>query len=291
VVHPAARGNIEARVNAVRLPHIGLFSIRVSNFRVVSPDTRDYYSMTVPLDAPIQILGRRGLEGYGEGDVHFQHAQDPFDLAVSGTATTLVANFDAELVRSFGQGLEIADGFDLQRLARRISLATPEGASLRRYLAFLWREVAHDGAFARSPVATREIELSLLAMVILAAENQTKSILKSGNVSLPPAHMRRAEEYLAAHVDSAVSMADLAVAAGASARTLFRTFKKQHRISPMAFLKQRRLEAAHRALLAAEPGSTTVSEVARRYYFFHFGRFADDYQRIFLEKPSETLRR
>ena len=73
-----------------------------------------------------------------------------------------------------------------------------------RHLAFVWGEIARDGAFVRSPLATREVELSLLAMLILAAETQTRNGPKSGNVSLPPAHLRRAEEYMVAHVDSPV---------------------------------------------------------------------------------------
>ena len=50
-------------------------------------------------------------------------------------------------------------------------------------------------------------------------------------------------------------------------------------------------EAAQRSLIAADPHSATVSEVATRYGFFNFGRFARDYQKAFHEKPSDTLKR
>jgi transcriptional regulator GlxA family with amidase domain len=59
----------------------------------------------------------------------------------------------------------------------------------------------------------------------------------------------------------------------------------------MGFLKQRRLEAANRELLAADPAETHVTDVALRYGFYQMGRFAVEYRRAFHEPPSQTLRR
>ena len=203
----------------------------------------------------------------------------------------LVANLDEEILRSFGQCLEPEEGIDPERLARRISFATPEGPSLWCHLALIWRQIGRAGALGRSPLALREVELSLIALLVLAADVDSQNVLRSRNGGTSVAHIRRAEEYLEAHVSTPVSLAELARAVGVSTRTLFRAFKTHHGSSPMAFLKQRRLEAAQRSLLAAEPRSTTVSEVAAHYGFFHFGRFAEDYQRAFKEKPSDTLQR
>ena len=86
-------------------------------------------------------------------------------------------------------------------------------------------------------------------------------------------------------------MADVAEAAGMSARTLFREFRKRHGMSPMAFSKERRLEAAQRALLAADPRERSVTDIALDYGFCHFGRFSVEYKRAFQEAPSDTLRR
>jgi AraC-like DNA-binding protein len=77
----------------------------------------------------------------------------------------------------------------------------------------------------------------------------------------------------------------------ATSATLSKAFHQRHGTSPMRFLKQRRLQAVQRALLAADPGSTTVTDVAMRFGFFHLSQFAADYRQALQELPSETLRR
>lgn len=62
-------------------------------------------------------------------------------------------------------------------------------------------------------------------------------------------------------------------------------------MSPMAYVRIRRLDAVSRALLALGPEETSVTEIATDHGFFHLSRFAADYRRRFGEFPSETLRR
>src|SRR5436190_4413075 len=54
--------------------------------------------------------------------------------------------------------------------------------------------------------------------------------------------------------------------------------------------RQLRLAAAHASLVEGSNG-TSITEVAARFGFGHFGRFAQDYRQRFGETPSETLRR
>ena len=53
----------------------------------------------------------------------------------------------------------------------------------------------------------------------------------------------------------------------------------------------REAEDAREALLAADPGSTTVTHEALEWGFWHFGDFSRAYKACFGEAPSETLRR
>jgi AraC-like DNA-binding protein len=60
---------------------------------------------------------------------------------------------------------------------------------------------------------------------------------------------------------------------------------------PKHFLLMRRMQFARRDLGKADPNATTVTEVATRYGFWHFGQFAGEYKSIFGELPSVTLAR
>jgi len=62
-------------------------------------------------------------------------------------------------------------------------------------------------------------------------------------------------------------------------------------VGPKRYLLLRRLHLARRALCEAAPDATTVTDIATRYGFWHFGRFAGEYRSLFGESPSITLHR
>jgi AraC family ethanolamine operon transcriptional activator len=59
----------------------------------------------------------------------------------------------------------------------------------------------------------------------------------------------------------------------------------------VAYLTRLRLHRVRHALLAATPGSTTVSTEALNWGFWHFGEFSRAYSDCFGELPSATLRK
>ncbi|MGC4792182.1 helix-turn-helix transcriptional regulator [Micromonospora sp. DT178] len=64
-----------------------------------------------------------------------------------------------------------------------------------------------------------------------------------------------------------------------------------HDTTPMRYVRQIRLERAHRDLQAADPSTgVTVTMIARRWGFTHLGRFSTDYRAAYGSSPSHTLR-
>ncbi|MEE1923947.1 helix-turn-helix domain-containing protein [Pseudomonas sp. 148P] len=84
---------------------------------------------------------------------------------------------------------------------------------------------------------------------------------------------------------------DLAEAAGVSVRHLQQSFMRYADMPPTVWLRNRRLNAARRDLLAADPAQVTVAEVAMRWSFWHLGRFSQSYHGLFGEYPKATLKR
>jgi AraC-like DNA-binding protein len=76
---------------------------------------------------------------------------------------------------------------------------------------------------------------------------------------------------------------------GVSRASLQRSFLQIYGVSPLAYLRMRRLNSARRALRTAQGSDLTVAAVAMRWGFFHFARFSQDYFHQFGELPSATL--
>jgi transcriptional regulator GlxA family with amidase domain len=87
------------------------------------------------------------------------------------------------------------------------------------------------------------------------------------------------------------SVAELAAAVTVSARTLQDGFARTLGTSPMAYLRDVRLDRIHAELLAAGPDAVAVGQVAARWGFLHAGRFSATYKRRFGRSPSATARR
>ena len=99
---------------------------------------------------------------------------------------------------------------------------------------------------------------------------------------------RRAYRYLRDRIDEVPSIRELCAATHASYATLERAFREIYGITPKSLLNELRLSRVRTALLHPS-ASTTVTEVALRWGFVEFGRFAAYYRQRYYEMPSETL--
>ena len=97
--------------------------------------------------------------------------------------------------------------------------------------------------------------------------------------------------YISRHLAEKICLSDLSGAAGVSNRTVGYLFLRTYGVTPMAFVKERRLAKAHRLLQRADPATTTVAGIARSCGFTHMGQFSQDYKRVIGESPSATLSR
>jgi transcriptional regulator GlxA family with amidase domain len=101
--------------------------------------------------------------------------------------------------------------------------------------------------------------------------------------------VRRAEERFEAAGEKPVSLADLCVAAGVSARTLQYAFRDLYGMSPIQYFKVRRLHRARRALKSAIPERSAVKRAALAAGLSDLGRFSVEYRALFGQSPSATL--
>ncbi len=98
-----------------------------------------------------------------------------------------------------------------------------------------------------------------------------------------------AQEFIEAHYYDAIHLEDLCRVTGVGIRTLQRDFREYFDLTITDYLKAVRLDATHRELAAARPSEDSVSAIALRHGFTHFGRFSGEFRARFGELPSETL--
>jgi AraC-like DNA-binding protein len=138
------------------------------------------------------------------------------------------------------------------------------------------------------PLVLRELEQTILVAFLSANRHTFSHLLERDPGNTLPSHVRRAEEFIEAHWDQAITIESLVEATGVGARAIFRAFQQTRGYSPMAFAKMVRLKHA-RMMLAEPDAETTVTAVAFACGFGNLGHFARDYRQAFGERPSETL--
>jgi AraC-like DNA-binding protein len=102
--------------------------------------------------------------------------------------------------------------------------------------------------------------------------------------------LKRATNFIADNLDSPITTVDIADAARMSARGLQALFQREFGTTPMTYQRRLRLDAVRQDLITADPESSDVASIARRWGFAHLSRFATAYRAEFGENPSDTLR-
>jgi AraC-like DNA-binding protein len=77
-----------------------------------------------------------------------------------------------------------------------------------------------------------------------------------------------------------------------SVRAVLRGLHEQLGMTPMTYVRERRLERVHEELVdATAADGITVTGVAERWGFHHLSSFGGEYRMRWGESPSQTLRR
>jgi AraC-like DNA-binding protein len=180
----------------------------------------------------------------------------PLELPEKGTA-----NFKA---RDEARGVSAAIELALSDLSNPETLASPAAASL-------CEEVVNE--FVRAISSTHEASGRILTSF----------------AGYRYGAMRRAEEFLREHMDRPFSSRELCQVTHMSERSIEMLFKDAYGISPRTWSQLARLNAARQELLRADVRTVSVTAVATRWGFYHFGRFSAAYRRLFGEVPSITI--
>lgn len=102
--------------------------------------------------------------------------------------------------------------------------------------------------------------------------------------------VRRAVAFIDENAHADITQSDIASAANLTPQVLEMMFAQHQGCSPMQYVRRVRLNHAHHELVAADPTTTTVGAVSRRWGFSSSSRFAIAYRLAYGRSPAATLR-
>jgi AraC-like DNA-binding protein len=161
-------------------------------------------------------------------------------------------------------------------------------------------QLLHEGIAHPTPLSQMETGLTSLedyiaATLLLVQQSNYSAALRSPGRTAASRTLRRAVDYIDAHLAEEIQIADIAAAAGCSPRTLQAAFASELGTSAVVYVRDQRLRRVHDELRDGSsriaPSIYSIAEVARSWGFTHMGRFAAAYRRRFGENPSDTLAR
>jgi AraC-like DNA-binding protein len=198
----------------------------------------------------------------------------------------------AAVVEEHARRLLDDEGFRLEFTGNRP--VTPE---MSRYwtstMSHLSRDVLPNDEVMRVPLVRDEAVRSVVTALLHAFPNSflDRAGAASSAARAAPAGVRRAVAFIEERLDSDIGLVEICAAARMSPRGLQAAFRRELGSTPIAYLRDARLDAAHRDLLAADPTTgATVEAVAARWGFTHRGRFAAAYRERHGRSPVASLR-
>lgn len=259
--------------------------------RIAPQPLADFYLIQVPVTGAARIDEGGAAHEVTVGEASLLPACDPIEMTWSADCRHLVIEVDRRTIEHeaellLDRALPMPVKFDVH-----VPWSAPRLAPLRDAVGLLfdtWCSLRDH----RWPTVLEDTLARTLCQTLLVSQrhNYSELLQAPGRHRIAPRLVRRAEEYALAHLGGALSVEDLARAAGVSLRCLQENFQTFRGVTPMQYVRERRMERVRADLSTATPG-TSVTAVALRWGFTQLGRFAVEYRQLYGESPSETLRR
>jgi AraC-like DNA-binding protein len=250
----------KARLGLV-LPSAGTVSARIRN-RTVAIDRKYALALSVPDVSSISYSG------------HGKHGHVTVEFDVATVRKTLSGVFEGAALHN----VELSPQLDLASPAGRVlrALGDAVGAGMR------------DSSL-RSEKTMALLGESILQLVLLNFPHGLSHRLRRHQMDATSRQITRAVDFMRANMHQPLTLGEVAEATGISVRSLQYSFRRFRNVTPLAYLREIRLEAAQ-AELSSPLNMLSVKDVALKWGFTHMGHFAARYRAAYGETPSETAR-
>lgn len=283
---------VESRMSHVPLGAVSLNRLAYgAAVQIDSARLEDFYLVQMPISGVSEVVCGKDMVQTHPGRASVVTPTLPLQICAGKDFDQVIIKIGRALLeRHCAQhlGHDLAHPIEFQL---GMELESSQVQSWCRLVQWLVHEADYGGGVLGSRMVRGNFEQMIIGALLFCQPNNYTDELQRPASPIAPYYVRRAEEYMHTHAEDPISVIELAEHTGVSTRALYAGFQSFRGVSPMAFLKSVRLERVRKDLLTASPCRVTVSDVATRWGFSHFGHFAAGYRQKFGETPSQTLRR
>ena len=292
-IDPSVRDDFQVTLNAVRFLDVTMAYLdfraptrlqieRAADIFAVHVTTHD--SGTVVIDGEERELSAFSGLVTNPGDRH--------TIELGADCPQLIIRIEREalerqLTRMLGRGLDRPIEFE-----RRFDLMSDEAVRWHSALQLLSSEVISQRSLIQKGIGAGALEELIISTLLYIQPSSYNDRVRNPQHTSGRVTVRRSMQYVEEHLSESITMDDLARHACASVRAIQMGFREDLDTTPIAYIRDRRLDKVRATLMEAIPADrVTVAGVAQRWGFTNAGTFAVRYRERFGESPSETLRR
>lgn len=256
-------------------------------FRITKSDVAPYYSFQFLLDGECRLDGPFGTVYAKPGDVFVLDPDQVTREFWSRNCVQFVLRVDRELVEQMimaelGRNLAGHLVFDPR-------VRDPGIGTWLDHIVQGFRQEGSGSAALTDRRVVKGFEQTLVTMLLAGLHHSESEDYARPVAVAAPYYVKRAENFIRVHLNEELTVDSIAAAAGVSARSMFYGFKRWRDTTPMAFVRNARLDLARKELEKARCTGSTVSHAAINAGFTNFSQFSKIYKARFGETPSATL--
>ncbi|WEY37588.1 AraC family transcriptional regulator [Paraburkholderia sp. SUR17] len=284
--------SLDAAFRSLKVGNLQMFYLQYGARVDVDPGTLDDFTL---IQMPIHgfaryVSGAEEVMG-GPGTAAVLSPREATRLHFPADLRQIIVRLDQKaLERACVEHLDALPGKAI-RFHPTLDLGTPAGVAWRSALEHIVVGNVAFPALLQCPSYAARCERMLIDTLLFAHPHNLSDHFRGGQNrrTITPAYVRRAEDYMRAHIADVTSVDEISRAVGVSSRALFYAFRQTHDQTPMAYLRELRLKAVHAELKSGDPAAIRLTDVAMRWGFAHYGHFASHYRRRFGVRPQDTL--
>ncbi|MDP9782626.1 helix-turn-helix domain-containing protein [Pseudomonas fluorescens] len=282
-------GSIESSLIQLTTARCHIFREQI-NQRVVqhgvAPRGKMCFAVPITVPGSIRMQGRE----VDDSSLFFLHGGEEFMFHMPMGMELLAITFEREL---FEQALaQTASAKEISQLLRQpvIRVSTQRYADARRRMLAVFSQALSNEDLGNTQDRELELEQAMLGELLQLMTDPACDKQQRLPSSTRSFIVEKCHRLATAELNNVPSVDELCQRLQVSRRTVQNSFRSVAETTPINYLRSVRLNGVRRTLMSTQAAHLSIGDVAAQWGFYHLSHFAAEYQELFAELPSHTIR-